>query len=303
MSELKPGLPERLERVRGELAAAERAAGRPAGSVRLIAVGKTFPVEACEEAYACGQRAFGENYVQEGVEKIVHFRAVHPEDPGEWHFIGPLQANKTRLVAEHFDWVQSVDRLRIASRLSAQRPAGMPPLNILIEVNIDGEETKSGVAPSEVEAFADEIAGYPGLRLRGLMAIPAPAADSESRRRPLAAMRALFERLRVKHPGMDTLSMGMSADMDEAVSEGATMVRVGRAVFGPRDYSGEGFSSKEFAFPPSWKCPRRPVTDAADGAWQRPPLLKGEQHEQKVCRCRRDGGFPYGRGRGLRRSH
>ena len=231
MSELKPGLPERLERVRGELAAAERAAGRPAGSVRLIAV------EACEEAYACGQRAFGENYVQEGVEKIVHFRAVHPEDPGEWHFIGPLQANKTRLVAEHFDWVQSVDRLRIASRLSAQRPAGMPPLNILIEVNIDGEETKSGVAPSEVEAFADEIAGYPGLRLRGLMAIPAPAADSESRRRPLAAMRALFERLRVKHPGMDTLSMGMSADMDEAVSEGATMVRVGRAVFGPRDYS------------------------------------------------------------------
>ena len=170
MSELKPGLPERLERVRGELAAAERAAGRPAGSVRLIAVGKTFPVEACEEAYACGQRAFGENYVQEGVEKIVHFRAVHPEDPGEWHFIGPLQANKTRLVAEHFDWVQSVDRLRIASRLSAQRPAGMPPLNILIEVNIDGEETKSGVAPSEVEAFADEIAGYPGLRLRGLMA-------------------------------------------------------------------------------------------------------------------------------------
>ena len=162
MSELKPGLPERLERVRGELAAAERAAGRPAGSVRLIAVGKTFPVEACEEAYACGQRAFGENYVQEGVEKIVHFRAVHPEDPGEWHFIGPLQANKTRLVAEHFDWVQSVDRLRIASRLSAQRPADMPPLNILIEVNIDGEETKSGVAPSEVEAFADEIAGYPG---------------------------------------------------------------------------------------------------------------------------------------------
>ena len=237
MSELKPGLPERLERVRGELAASERAAGRPAGSVRLIAVGKTFPVEACEEAYACGQRAFGENYVQEGVEKIVHFRAVHPEDPGEWHFIGPLQANKTRLVAEHFDWVQSVDRLRIASRLSAQRPAGMLPLNILIEVNIDGEETKSGVAPSEVEAFADEIAGYPGLRLRGLMAIPAPAADSESRRRPLAAMRALFERLRVKHPGMDTLSMGMSADMDEAVSEGATMVRVGRAVFGPRDYS------------------------------------------------------------------
>lgn len=173
MSELKPGLPERLERVRGELAAAERAAGRPAGSVRLIAVGKTFPVEACEEAYACGQRAFGENYVQEGVEKIVHFRAVHPEDPGEWHFIGPLQANKTRLVAEHFDWVQSVDRLRIASRLSAQRPAGMPPLNILIEVNIDGEKTKSGVAPSEVEAFAG--------RDRRLSGSEAKGADGDSR--------------------------------------------------------------------------------------------------------------------------
>lgn len=237
MSELKPGLPERLEKVRGELAAAERAAGRPLGSVKLIAVGKTFPVEACEQAYACGQRAFGENYVQEGVDKIEHFRTVHPDDSGEWHFIGPLQANKTRLVAEHFDWVQSVDRLRIASRLSAQRPENMPPLNILIEVNIDSESTKSGVSPDEVKAFADEVSGYPRLKLRGLMAIPAPAADSDARRRPLAAMRALFERLRVEHPEMDTLSMGMSADMDEAVAEGATMVRVGSAVFGPRDYS------------------------------------------------------------------
>ena len=226
-----------LAQVRDKISAAATRCGRSPEEITLLAVSKTKPASAIAEAIDAGQRQFGENYVQEGVEKIVHFRAVHPEDPGEWHFIGPLQANKTRLVAEHFDWVQSVDRLRIASRLSAQRPAGMPPLNILIEVNIDGEETKSGVAPSEVEAFADEIAGYPGLRLRGLMAIPAPAADSESRRRPLAAMRALFERLRVKHPGMDTLSMGMSADMDEAVSEGATMVRVGRAVFGPRDYS------------------------------------------------------------------
>ena len=196
-----------------------------------------MPVEACGEAWAGGQGGWGETSVREGVKKVVLFLGVNPGDPGGGHFTGPRPANKTRLVAEHFDWVQSVDRLRIASRLSAQRPADMPPLNILIEVNIDGEETKSGMAPSEVEAFADEIAGYPGLKLRGLMAIPAPAADSESRRRPLAAMRALFERLRVKHPGMDTLSMGMSADMDEAVSEGATMVRVGRAVFGPRDYS------------------------------------------------------------------
>ena len=226
-----------LAQVRDKISAAATRCGRSPEEITLLAVSKTKPASAIAQAIDAGQRQFGENYVQEGVEKIVHFRAVHPEDPGEWHFIGPLQANKTRLVAEHFDWVQSVDRLRIASRLSAQRPADMPPLNILIEVNIDGEETKSGMAPSEVEAFADEIAGYPGLKLRGLMAIPAPAADSESRRRPLAAMRALFERLRVKHPGMDTLSMGMSADMDEAVSEGATMVRVGRAVFGPRDYS------------------------------------------------------------------
>lgn len=237
VSELKPGLPERLSNVVMALRQAEVDAGRTPGAVTLVAVGKTFPIEACELAYAQGQRVFGENYVQEGVEKIQAFRVMHPEDPGEWHFIGPLQANKTRLVAEHFDWVQSVDRLRIAGRLSAQRPLEMPPLNILIEVNIDGESTKSGVALDDVEAFAAEIAHLPQLKLRGLMAIPAPQETSEARRRPLAVLHTLFEKLRKTYPEMDTLSMGMSADLKEAVLEGSTMVRVGRAIFGPRDYS------------------------------------------------------------------
>lgn len=237
MSELKPGLPDRLHAVRTALAEAETAAGRAVGSVTLIAVGKTFSVEACEAAYACGERNFGENYVQEGVEKIAAFRARHPDDPGVWHFIGPLQANKSRLVAENFDWVHSVDRLRIAARLSAQRPLDAPPLNVLIEVNIDGEETKSGVMPQEADALAAEIVCLPGLRLRGLMAVPAPAQTSEARRAPLHDLRILFERLRRRYPTMDTLSMGMSADMKEAVDEGATMVRIGRSIFGPRDYS------------------------------------------------------------------
>jgi pyridoxal phosphate enzyme (YggS family) len=237
VSELKPGLPDRLSAVRQALEAEEKAAGRAPGSVTLIAVGKTFPVSACELAYRCGQRHFGENYVQEGVAKIEAFRAAHPDDPGVWHFIGPLQSNKTRPVAEHFDWVQSIDRLKIAQRLDAQRPEGAAPLNVLLEVNIDGEASKSGVAPAEAEALAKAVAALPHLRLRGLMAIPAPSATSEGRRAPLRAMRQLFEKLRAEFPQMDTLSMGMSADMKEAVDEGATMVRVGSAIFGPRDYS------------------------------------------------------------------
>lgn len=237
MSELKPGLPDRLAAVKAAIREEEIKAGRPAGAVRLIAVGKTFPVAACELAYQCGQRDFGENYVQEGVGKVEVFRREHPDDPGVWHFIGPIQSNKTRPVAEHFDWVHSVDRLKIAARLAAQRPADMPPLNVLIEVNIDGEETKSGVPPEAVEALAAEIVLMPGLQLRGLMAIPAPAETPEARREPLHAMKQLFDRLCRRFPTMDTLSMGMSADMAEAVDEGATMVRIGRAVFGPRDYS------------------------------------------------------------------
>lgn len=236
MSELKPGLPERLEAVRIQLAAALREAGRKEDAARLIAVSKTFPVSACEAAWNLGVRDFGENYVQEGVEKIRHFKAVHPDDPGVWHFIGPLQSNKTKLVAEHFDWMHSLDRLKVAKRLSEQRPAAMPPLNVLIEVNVDGEASKSGVAPEEVAELAAEIVLLPGLKLRGLMTIPAQHEGEEEKHRPFRELRTLFERLQTAIPDLDTLSMGMSADMTEAVSEGATMVRVGSAIFGPRDY-------------------------------------------------------------------
>ncbi len=236
MSVLMPGIEERLQAVREALAAAERSAGRPAGSVVLAAVGKTFGPEAVEACARQGQRVFAENYAQEGCDKIDWMRAKHPDLQLEWHFIGPLQANKTRMVAERFDWVQSLDRLRIASRLSAQRPEALPPLNVLIEVNIDGEASKSGVSPDELEALAAEVEKLPRLRLRGLMAIPAPASDEAGRRKPLAAMKALFDAFRSRHPEADTLSMGMSADMREAVEEGATMVRIGSAIFGPRSY-------------------------------------------------------------------
>lgn len=236
MSVLTPGIEKRLEAVRAELAAAEKLAGRPSGSVVLAAVGKTFGPEAIEACARMGQRVFAENYAQEGCDKVDWMQAKHPEWELEWHFIGPLQANKTRMVAERFGWVQSVDRLRIASRLSAQRPESMPPLNVLIEVNIDGEASKSGVAPEALEALAAEVEKLPRLRLRGLMTIPAPAEDEEGRRRPLRAMKALFDAFREMHPQADTLSMGMSADMREAVEEGATMVRVGSAIFGPRSY-------------------------------------------------------------------
>ena len=236
MSELQPGLPEHLARVSGEIARAEARAGRTPGSVRLLAVGKTFDAQALLVAANAGVRAFGENYAQEGCGKVDWFREHHPELELEWRFIGPLQANKTRGVAERFDWVESVDRLRIAERLSAQRPAGMAPLNLLIEVNIDGESSKSGVAPDDLEALARAVEALPNVRLRGLMAIPAPAATREGRLRPLAAMRALFEKFRAAHPQADTLSMGMSADIEEAVEAGSTEVRVGSAIFGARDY-------------------------------------------------------------------
>ena len=237
MSELKPGLPERLAAVRTRLTAALREAGRKEEAATLIAVSKTFPVSACEAAWQLGVRDFGENYVQEGVEKIRRFKAVHPDDPGIWHFIGPLQTNKTKLVAEHFDWMHSLDRLKVAKRLSDQRPADMPPLNVLIEVNVDGEASKSGVAPEAVAELAAEIVRLPGLKLRGLMAIPAKRESEEEKHRPFRALRMLLEGLQREIPELDTLSMGMSADMTEAVAEGATMVRVGSAIFGPRDYS------------------------------------------------------------------
>lgn len=212
---------------------AERA---PQGGVALLAVSKTFGIEAVEAAWRAGARRFGENYVQEGVEKCRLFRERHPDAKVEWHFIGSLQSNKTRPVAETFDWVQTIDRVKIAERLSAQRPENLVPLNVLIEVNADGEATKSGVSWDEIEALADRIAELPRLRLRGLMAIP-EANGADGGRRAFARMREAFLALKTRHPEVDTLSMGMTADWRTAVEEGSTLIRVGSGIFGARDYS------------------------------------------------------------------
>lgn len=234
MSRLKEGLQARIQAVRERIATAARAAGRGPDEVRLLAVSKTFPADAVQAAVACGLTAFGENYAQEGCDKVDALRAALPGVALEWHFIGPLQSNKTRGVAERFDWVQSVDRERIAQRLSDQRPAQLPPLNVLLQVNISAEASKSGVTPQDLPALAAAVAALPRLRLRGLMAIPEASADPARQREPLARMRELFEQLRAAHPGADTLSMGMSADLDAAIAEGATLVRVGTAIFGER---------------------------------------------------------------------
>lgn len=234
MSSSSSGLSARIKAVWERIAAAEAAAHRPAGSVRLLAVSKTFPAQAVAEAAGCGLAAFGENYVQEGVDKIAALRASHPALALEWHFIGPLQSNKTRPVAEHFDWVQSIDRARIAERLSTQRPESLPPLNVLVQVNVSGEASKSGVAPDEAPTLADTVAALPRLRLRGLMAIPEPGADPEVGHARLAQMHSLFDALRAAHPQVDTLSLGMSADLEEAIAAGSTLVRVGTAIFGAR---------------------------------------------------------------------
>lgn len=219
-----------LQAVRQAVSAAAAAAGRAPDSVSLLAVSKTFPAEAVREAAAAGQRAFGENYLQEALDKM----AALPDLPLEWHFIGPIQSNKTRPIAEHFAWVHGVDRLKVAERLSAQRPADLPPLNICLQVNVSGEASKSGVAPEEVEALAMQVAQLPHLRLRGLMAIPAPTDDTAAQRRPFALMRELLERLRARGLPLDTLSMGMSHDYPAAIAEGATIVRIGTAIFGAR---------------------------------------------------------------------
>lgn len=202
-------------------------------NVRLLAVSKTKPVSAIEEAIQAGQKAFGENYVQEGVEKIAYFN----QQAGlEWHFIGPLQSNKTKLVAAHFDWIQTVDRLKIAQRLSEQRPADKAPLNVLIQINISDEASKSGIAPEEMLPLAKEIALLPNLKLRGLMAIPKPEHEPAQQKIALSKMQQLFNRLQTEFEGIDTLSMGMSDDMAAAIECGSTMVRIGTAVFGARDY-------------------------------------------------------------------
>ncbi|WP_011298947.1 YggS family pyridoxal phosphate-dependent enzyme [Cupriavidus necator] len=221
-----------LQAVYRGIAAAAQQAGRTPEEVVLLAVSKTVAPGIVREAFEAGQRAFGENYVQEGVEKIVALADLRSQIT--WHFIGPLQSNKTRLVAEHFDWVHALDRLKIAQRLSEQRPAGMAPLQVCIQVNISNEASKSGVAPGEVPELARAVAALPGLRLRGLMAIPEPATDPAAQREPFTAMRNLLQSLQAEGLQLDTLSMGMSGDMNAAIAEGATIVRIGTAIFGAR---------------------------------------------------------------------
>ena len=226
----------RLQAVKTRIAAAARAAGRDPASVLLLAVSKTKPLADVLAAAEAGQRAFGENYVQEGVDKIV----ATADRAFDWHFIGPLQSNKTRLVAEHFAWVHSVDRLKLAERLSAQRPAHLPPLQVCVQVNVSGEASKSGCVPAETLDLCRAVAALPRLTLRGLMAIPEPADDAEAQRRPCRELRRLFETVRAAGIGgadFDTLSMGMTHDLEAAIAEGATIVRVGTAIFGERNYA------------------------------------------------------------------
>lgn len=221
---------ERLHAVCARIETAESAAGRPPAAVRLLAVSKTWPAEAVREAALAGQRAFGENYVQEGVDKVEALRELGLE----WHFIGPLQSNKTRAVANAFDWVHSIDRLKIAERLSAQRDVHLPPLDVCIQVNVSGEASKSGVAPDAVAGLAQAVAALPRLRLRGLMCIPEPTEDLALLRARFALLRSLRDELNDRGLSLDTLSMGMSHDIEAAIAEGATIVRVGTAIFGER---------------------------------------------------------------------
>ncbi|MFM2347594.1 MAG: hypothetical protein RL654_2347 [Pseudomonadota bacterium] len=225
-------LDDSIQVVHQRLEAARIRAERPRGSVRLLAVSKTRTSDEVRAAHAAGLQAFGENYVQEGLDKIAALADLRAGL--EWHLIGPLQSNKTRAVAEGFDWVHSVDRLRTAERLSAQRPPELPPLQVCLQVNISGEDSKSGAPPAELPALARAVAALPRLRLRGLMAIPAPAQGLEAQRRPHRALRALLEQLRAEGLAVDTLSMGMSDDLEAAVLEGATLVRIGTAIFGAR---------------------------------------------------------------------
>lgn len=219
-----------LQAVRARIAAACLAASRPADAVRLLAVSKTWNAERVREAAAAGQREFGENYVQEGLEKVAELAALKLE----WHFIGPLQSNKTRAVAENFAWVHSLDRLKIAERLAAQRPGELAPLQVCIQVNVSGEASKSGCSPIEAAALAHAVAALPSLRLRGLMAIPEPTANIQLLRSRFAVLRQVRDELNAAGLALDTLSMGMSHDLETAIMEGATLVRVGTAIFGDR---------------------------------------------------------------------
>lgn len=219
-----------LQAVRGRIERAAVACGRSPAEIALLAVAKTFPATAVQEAYSAGQRLFGESYAQEAVTKITALTDLD----AEWHFIGPVQSNKTSAIATHFAWVHSVSREKIAARLSASRPSGLPPLNVCIQVNVSGENSKSGVAPGEERALAEAIREMPQLRLRGLMAIPEPTPDLTRQRERFARLRGLNERLVAAGFDVDTLSMGMSDDLEAAIMEGATIVRIGTAIFGKR---------------------------------------------------------------------
>ena len=221
-----------LQAVNRDIAQAARMAQRRAEDVALLAVSKTFPAAVVREAFQAGQQAFGESYVQEALGKMEALRGL----PLEWHFIGPIQGNKTRSIAENFAWVHSVDRLKIAERLSAQRPQNLPPLNVCIQVNVSGESSKGGVSPAEAAELAQAVARLPHLRLRGLMAIPAPVDGLAEQRKPFAQLHELMQQLDAQGLKLDTLSMGMSHDLTAAVLEGATIVRVGTAIFGERNY-------------------------------------------------------------------
>lgn len=222
---------ERLKTAQDKIAHAAASVNRPLNSIKLLAVSKTKPVSDIKQAYDAGQRFFGENYIQEGVEKIQNLASL--EDI-EWHLIGPIQSNKTAVVAQHFDWVQSVDRSKIARRLNTQRPDYLPPLNVCIQVNIDNEDTKSGVLERQLDDLIREVDSLTRLNLRGLMAIPSPHLDADQQMGSLKRLRALFEQYQIGRPQFDTLSVGMSSDTTAAIENGSTMVRIGTAIFGAR---------------------------------------------------------------------
>jgi pyridoxal phosphate enzyme (YggS family) len=230
-------IPQNLQAVHARIGLAAHTVSRDPHEITLLAVSKTFGPDAVIQAAQAGQNAFGENYLQEALDKKAAVHAAQPDLLLEWHFIGPIQSNKTRLIAENFDWVHSIEREKIAQRLSEQRPAHMPPLNVCLQINISGESSKSGVALDQAAPLAHAVARMPHLTLRGLMAIPEPAQEFEAQRAPLRRLRALFDQLRAQGLELDTLSMGMSADMEAAIAEGATIVRVGNAIFGQRDYA------------------------------------------------------------------
>ena len=226
-----------LQAVEATIQAACASSGRGRNEVALLAVSKTFPAEAVVEAMAAGQRAFGENYLQEALDKMQEVARLQPDTPIAWHFIGPIQSNKTRPIATHFDWVHTVDRLKIAQRLSEQRPPELGPLDICLQVNISGEASKSGATEEELPELARQVAALPNLRLRGLMAIPEASNEPAQQRAAFARLRSLFDGLKSSGLPLDTLSMGMSGDLAAAIAEGATIVRIGSAIFGARHYT------------------------------------------------------------------